>query len=64
MPIGWQRSGSGQGYTINKAIAYAYLPVEHADVGSSIEVEMFGVKSKATIAVEPLFDPKGERIKS
>jgi hypothetical protein len=24
---------------------------------------MFGVKSKATIAAEPLFDPKGERIK-
>ena len=54
---------AGQGYTINKAIAYAYLPVEHANVGTTIEVEMFGVKSKATIAAEPLFDPKGERIK-
>ncbi|MFM8825341.1 MAG: FAD-dependent oxidoreductase [Candidatus Nanopelagicus sp.] len=55
---------AGQGYTINKAIAYAYLPVEHANVGTTIEVEMFGIKSKATIAAEPLFDPKGERIKS
>jgi len=55
---------AGQGYTINKAIAYAYLPVEHANVGSEIEVEMFGIKSKATIAAEPLFDPKGEKIKS
>jgi hypothetical protein len=33
-------------------------------VGSEIEVEMFGIKSKATIAAEPLFDPKGEKIKS
>jgi 4-methylaminobutanoate oxidase (formaldehyde-forming) len=55
---------AGQGYTINKAIAYAYLPLEHANVGTSIEVEMFGVKSKATIAAEPLFDPKGEKIRS
>ena len=55
---------AGQGYTINKAIAYAYLPVEHANVGTSIEVEMFGIKSKATIAAEPLFDPKGEKIKA
>jgi len=35
-----------------------------ANVGSEIEVEMFGIKSKATIAAEPLFDPKGEKIKS
>jgi 4-methylaminobutanoate oxidase (formaldehyde-forming) len=55
---------AGQGYTINKAIAYAYLPLQHANVGTSIEVEMFGVKSKAIIAAEPLFDPKGEKIRS
>jgi 4-methylaminobutanoate oxidase (formaldehyde-forming) len=55
---------AGQGYTINKAIAYAYLPIEHAKVGTNIEVEMFGDKKLAQIAAEPLFDPTGERIKS
>ena len=55
---------AGQGYTLNKAIAYAYLPTEHTNPGTSVEVEMFGVKKVATITAEPLFDPTGERIKS
>jgi sarcosine dehydrogenase len=55
---------AGQGYTINKAIAYAYLPIKHTNAGTSLEVEMFGVKHKGVIATEPLFDPKGEKIKS
>jgi 4-methylaminobutanoate oxidase (formaldehyde-forming) len=55
---------AGQGYTINKAIAYAYLPIEVAKVGTKVEVEMFGSKKVATIAAEPLFDPQGERVKS
>ena len=55
---------AGQGYTLNKAIAYAYLPIEHTSPGTSVEVEMFGVKKVATIMAEPLFDPTGERIKS
>lgn len=55
---------AGQGYTINKAIAYAYLPVEHASVGSTVEIEMFGEKKRAVITAEPIFDPKGARIKN
>lgn len=55
---------AGQGYTINKAIAYAYLPIVHAQVGTKVEVEMFGIKKQATIAAEPLFDPSGDRVKS
>lgn len=54
---------AGQGYTLNKAIAYAYLPIEHSTVGTQVEVEMFGIKKLATISSEPLFDPTGERIK-
>jgi sarcosine dehydrogenase len=55
---------AGQGYTLNKAIAYAYLPTEHTSPGTSVEVEMFGIKKLATIMQEPLFDPAGERVKS
>ena len=55
---------AGQGYTINKAIAYAYLPIDLAKVGTQVFVEMFGNKKLATIANEHLFDPQGERIKS
>ena len=55
---------AGQGYTIKKAIAYAYLPAEIAKVGTKVEVEMFGSKKTATIEAEPLFDPQSERVKS
>ena len=55
---------AGSGYTINKAIAYAYLPSELAMAESVVEVEIFGVKKIARIKSEPLFDPTGERIKS
>ena len=55
---------AGSGYTINKGIAYAYLPIEHSKIGSTVEVEMFGIKKEAKISAEPLFDPMGERIKS
>lgn len=55
---------AGQGYTIKKAIAYAYLPAEIAKVGTKVEVEMFGTKKTATIEAEPLFDPQSERVKS
>jgi 4-methylaminobutanoate oxidase (formaldehyde-forming) len=55
---------AGQGYTIKKAIAYAYLPADIAKVGTKVEVEMFGTKKTATIEAEPLFDPESERVKS
>jgi 4-methylaminobutanoate oxidase (formaldehyde-forming) len=55
---------AGQGYTIKKAIAYAYLPADIAKVGTKVEVEMFGTKKTATIEAEPLFDPQSERVKS
>lgn len=61
--IGRVKSG-GQGYTINKAIGYAYLPVENSEIGTKIEVEFFGEWHSATISTSPLFDPDGIHIKS
>jgi 4-methylaminobutanoate oxidase (formaldehyde-forming) len=54
---------AGQGYTLNRAIAYAYLPLEHSEPGREVNIEMFGQAKTATVSVEPLFDPVGERIK-
>jgi len=54
---------AGQGYTLNRAIAYAYLPLEHSEPGREVNIEMFGQAKTATVSVEPLFDPIGERIK-
>jgi 4-methylaminobutanoate oxidase (formaldehyde-forming) len=61
--IGRVKSG-GQGYSIDKAIAYAYLPVENAQVGTEVSVEFFGELVTGTVSSEPLFDPTNSRIKA
>jgi glycine cleavage system aminomethyltransferase T/glycine/D-amino acid oxidase-like deaminating enzyme len=54
----------GYGYTVGSSIAYAYLPPEHADPETEVAVEIFGEWIEGRVAKEPLFDPKGERIRS
>jgi 4-methylaminobutanoate oxidase (formaldehyde-forming) len=61
--VGWVTSG-GYGYSINKSIAYAYLPVERAIAGTRVSVECFGVQIQAEVQKEPLYDLKGEKIKA
>jgi glycine cleavage system aminomethyltransferase T/glycine/D-amino acid oxidase-like deaminating enzyme len=56
-------TSAGYGYTIGRCIAYGYLPVELAAEGTKVEVEYFDERYAATVATEPLFDPKGERLK-
>ena len=60
--IGRIKSG-GQGYTLGKAIAYAYLPIESATIGTCVEVEFFGQWQSGIIISEPAFDPQGLRVK-
>ena len=60
--VGRVTSG-GYGYTVAKSIAYAYLPSGH-DVGTDVEVEIFGEWVPGVVADEPLFDPRGERIRA
>jgi len=59
--VGRVTSG-GYGYTVERSIAYAYVPAQH-DVGTEVAVEIFGEWVQGVIAAEPLFDPKGERIR-
>ena len=61
--VGWVTSG-GFGYTVNRSIAYGYLPVELAKPGTRLSVECFGVEVQASVEKEPLYDPKGEKIKA
>jgi 4-methylaminobutanoate oxidase (formaldehyde-forming) len=60
--VGRVTSG-GYGYTLGSSIAYAYLPAEH-DVGTQVEVEIFGTWVDGEIASEPLVDPAGEKIRA
>ena len=54
----------GYGYTLERSIAYAYLPPEQAEAGTEVAIEIFGEWIDGEVAAEPLFDPKMERIKA
>jgi glycine cleavage system aminomethyltransferase T/glycine/D-amino acid oxidase-like deaminating enzyme len=60
--IGRVTSG-GYGYTVERSIAYAYLPAESAVPPTGVEVEIFGKWVPGQVAEEPLWDPAGERIR-
>jgi glycine cleavage system aminomethyltransferase T len=59
-PAGYVTSAS-YGYTLGRCIAYAWLPALPA--GTGVHIEYFGEKVPATVAEEPLFDPKMTRIR-
>jgi 4-methylaminobutanoate oxidase (formaldehyde-forming) len=54
----------GYGYTVERSIAYAYMPAELSEPGTAVAVEIFGRWIEGEIAAEPLFDPEGERIRA
>jgi 4-methylaminobutanoate oxidase (formaldehyde-forming) len=55
-------TSGGYGYTVERSIAYAYLPAEIAE-GAEVEIDVFGVWVPGAVAAEPLFDPTGGRIR-
>ena len=61
--LGHVTSG-GYGYTVRQSIIYGYLPVEYTTPGMQIEVQLFGIRYRATVTKEPLYDPKNEKIKA
>jgi len=56
-------TSGGFGYTVARSIAYAYVPAS-CRTGTEVEVEIFGTWVRGVVADEPLFDPKGERVRS
>ena len=56
-------TSANTGYTVGKHIAYGYLPIKYAAEGTQVEIAYFGRRYRATVSKEPLFDPKGERLR-
>ncbi|HEY0389625.1 MAG TPA: FAD-dependent oxidoreductase [Gaiellales bacterium] len=54
----------GYGFAVERSIAYAYLPAAAAEVGTRVEVEVFGEWVQAQAVSEPVWDPAGERIRA
>jgi glycine cleavage system aminomethyltransferase T/glycine/D-amino acid oxidase-like deaminating enzyme len=61
--VGRVTSG-GYGYTVERSIAYAYLPASSSQPGTPVEVEIFGDWVAGEVAAEPLYDPEGARLRS
>jgi glycine cleavage system aminomethyltransferase T len=57
-------TSGGYGYTVERSLAYAYVPAEDATPGRSVEIEIFGEWVRGEVAQDPLFDARGERIRS
>lgn len=55
---------SEYGFTVEEAIAFAYLPAELVEPGTDVEVETEDGRVAGTIREEPLFDPDGERMRA
>jgi len=60
--VGRVTSG-GYGYTVERSIAYAYLPAD-VEPDTAVEVDIFGEWITGEVAREPLFDPRGERVRA
>ncbi|MEV7574555.1 glycine cleavage T C-terminal barrel domain-containing protein, partial [Pseudarthrobacter sp. NPDC089323] len=55
-------TSAAYGYTIQKPIAYAYLP-STVNIGDAVEIEYFGRRIPATITQDPLYDPTMTRLR-
>jgi len=61
--VGYVTSG-GYAHYVGKPVALGYLPVDIAQAGERVEIEINGVFCPATVQGEPLYDPKGGRMRS
>jgi len=57
-------TSGGYGHTVGASIAYGYVPAALAAAGTPLAVEVFGDAIPARVAKDPLYDPKGERIRA
>jgi len=56
------RSG-GYGFTVNRNIAFAYLPMDLSKLDTQLSIEIFDENLPARITADVLVDPKGERLR-
>jgi glycine cleavage system aminomethyltransferase T len=57
-------SCADRGHVVGATIAHAYLPLELAEPGTRLTVEVLGEPRPAEVMTSPLFDPAGERLRA
>ncbi len=61
--VGFVTSG-GFAHYLGQSIALGFVPTELAEDRAPFEIEILGDRRPATLAVEPLLDPRGERMRA
>ncbi len=61
--VGYVTSGA-YGHCIGRSLAAGYVPTTLARDGERFEIDIFGETRTAIVRLEPLYDPKGERLRS
>lgn len=61
--IGEATSGA-YGYRVGSSIALGVVKAEHAEVGTEMEVEIYGERCPAKVVAMPLWDPDNARIRA
>ena len=56
-------TSGGYGHSVKKSLAMTYLPVELIKSNAQLEVEILGQFCKASIVMEPLYDPSGSKMR-
>ena len=57
-------TSANYGHSIGRGIVYGYLPIDHAEAGTKVDVLYFGERLQATVANEPIYDSDGRRMKA
>jgi len=60
--VGFVTSG-GYAHYVGESVALALIPRALAEDGEDFEIEILGERRPATLVGEPLFDPKGDRMR-
>jgi dimethylglycine dehydrogenase len=60
--VGWVTSG-GYGHCVDKSIALAYVPASLGRAGTAFELEILGERRPAIAVLQPLYDPRGDRMR-
>ncbi|MGA5758301.1 GcvT family protein [Nonomuraea bangladeshensis] len=56
-------TSTAYGHTVQRPIAYAWLPADLAVPGTNVDISYFGRRVPAEVAAEPLYDPGMEKIR-
>ena len=62
-PVGRVSSGA-YGYSVQKSLALGFIKSEYLESHREFDVAILGLPTRATLLSQPLFDPKGQKLRS